>query len=53
MYVYLAETGINRFKLSWKSAFMFHPTKLYTIEKFIIILCSRGKSFYIEIYIYI
>ena len=35
VYVYLAETGINRFKLSWKSAFAFHPlTKLYIAEKY-------------------
>lgn len=45
MYVYLAETGINRFKLSWKSAFTFHPlTKLYTAEKFTIVTFSRGKN---------
>lgn len=48
MYVYLAETGINRFKLSWKSAFTFHPLiKLYTAEKFVIIfLHARWKFSY-------
>ena len=43
MYVYLAETGINRFKLSWKSAFAFHPlTKLYIAEKFVIVFRFRA-----------